>query len=267
VTDVLKSESVYYNIEVTCIHCNDKIIINSTYFNNKGIRKCPCTTIKEREESHRKKKEAQIANSIRKKEEHKKKLQEAREKGVLLRFKDLTGQRFGMLYVIKHEGFTSSPNGKIHPTFLCKCLCGNRKVIKGSNLTQLGKYNCGCITAKQNKLKAINTNKKLKEKRDRLIELGLATPKIPRDRHSKRSMKLSTTIRYKYNNTCQKCHQYFPKGECDAHHAIPFAKSEKYRFMTSNCVLLCKKCHRQFHAKYGYFEFVPKDTIEYLFGR
>jgi len=46
------------------------------------------------------------------------------------RIKDLIGRRFGKLTVVKFEGML---NGR--SMWLCKCECGNEKVIRGSHLT------------------------------------------------------------------------------------------------------------------------------------
>jgi hypothetical protein len=57
---------------------------------------------------------------------------------------DLTGQRFGMLEVIKRYG--SAPNDKA-ATWLCKCDCGNTKVIRGTSLkAKDGTRSCGCLS-------------------------------------------------------------------------------------------------------------------------
>lgn len=54
---------------------------------------------------------------------------------------DLTGKRFGMLTVIRRE-----PNGKFNQTrWLCKCDCGNEKVIDGNNLRAGYTQSCGCM--------------------------------------------------------------------------------------------------------------------------
>lgn len=58
-------------------------------------------------------------------------------------FKDLTGNIYGRLTVIKQEGWKLQTNGKRRPTWLCKCECGNEKVICGN----LGRStnSCGCL--------------------------------------------------------------------------------------------------------------------------
>mgnify|MGYP006908855972 CR=1 FL=1 len=63
--------------------------------------------------------------------------------------KDLTGQRFGNLVVIR-------PNGKRFnkKAWLCQCDCGNTKIIRSSNLRVDGTTNsCGCYRREINKTK------------------------------------------------------------------------------------------------------------------
>lgn len=54
---------------------------------------------------------------------------------------DLTGQRFGKLVVIKREG---SDKFK-HSTWLCKCNCGNIKIVDSSHLKNGSTRSCGCL--------------------------------------------------------------------------------------------------------------------------
>lgn len=49
--------------------------------------------------------------------------------------------------------------------------------------------------------------------------------------------------------TCQKCKvqgRYF-----NAHHILNFSKYPEFRFAIDNGITLCKKCHKNFHTKYG----------------
>lgn len=55
-------------------------------------------------------------------------------------FKDLTGRRFGRLTVEERAG---NRNG--HATWLCRCECGNTKVITGASLTAGKTRSCGCL--------------------------------------------------------------------------------------------------------------------------
>jgi len=55
------------------------------------------------------------------------------------RFKDITGQRFGKLLVLKNVG---SNKYKRHE-WLCKCDCGTEKIIEGTSLIQGFAKSCG----------------------------------------------------------------------------------------------------------------------------
>ena len=53
---------------------------------------------------------------------------------------NLVGKRFGKLKVIKYNG--SNKNGRA--LWLCKCDCGNTKVIVGNSLINKATISCGC---------------------------------------------------------------------------------------------------------------------------
>lgn len=55
------------------------------------------------------------------------------------KLRDLTGQQFGYLTVIKRV----ENKGKA-TRWLCKCKCGNEKIVYGSNLTRGATTSCGC---------------------------------------------------------------------------------------------------------------------------
>lgn len=56
--------------------------------------------------------------------------------------RNILGQRFGMLEVIKRDGTTSDGEA----TWICKCDCGNIKSIRGSVLVKKnGTKSCGCL--------------------------------------------------------------------------------------------------------------------------
>lgn len=61
------------------------------------------------------------------------------------KIKDLTGQRFGRLQVVKYYG--SNKNGRA--LWLCQCDCGNKKTILGGSLIQKLTFSCGCYNKEQ----------------------------------------------------------------------------------------------------------------------
>lgn len=58
--------------------------------------------------------------------------------------RDLSGQKFGKLTVIKRHG---SQNG--HVTWDCVCDCGNTKIAQGVNLVSGITTSCGCLTSER----------------------------------------------------------------------------------------------------------------------
>lgn len=66
-------------------------------------------------------------------------------------FTDLTNRKFGKLTVISRAENYISPSGKKYSMWLCKCECGNTKVIRGCGLTGGKCVDCGC--QKENKIR------------------------------------------------------------------------------------------------------------------
>lgn len=70
-------------------------------------------------------------------------------------FKDLIGQRFGRLTVIRRE--SNSKNGQSR--WLCYCDCGSTTIANSSNLRSGGVKSCGCLR-KDNGYKQCKARKK-----------------------------------------------------------------------------------------------------------
>jgi len=58
------------------------------------------------------------------------------------RIRDITGQRFGRLVVIKAS--TQRRNKRV--LWLCRCDCGKKKLIVSNSLRDTGTQSCGCYT-------------------------------------------------------------------------------------------------------------------------
>ena len=65
--------------------------------------------------------------------------------------RDLIGQRFGNLVVIKKDSEYIDKNGKRRASWLCKCDCGKTKVLSGISLKYSGTKSCGCLSNRNNK--------------------------------------------------------------------------------------------------------------------
>ena len=57
---------------------------------------------------------------------------------------DLTGKKFGFLTVINLANTKNRNNGGKEYYWLCKCDCGNEKIIRGSTLKNGATQSCGC---------------------------------------------------------------------------------------------------------------------------
>ena len=57
------------------------------------------------------------------------------------RFLDRTGRRYGRLIVTEHKG----KDGRGKHLWLCKCDCGNSKVVVADNLSSNKSKSCGCL--------------------------------------------------------------------------------------------------------------------------
>ena len=65
---------------------------------------------------------------------------------------DLTGRRFGRLEVLRRAEtrYKYGAQGQVirtEPTWLCRCDCGNERVILGMNLREGRSNSCGCLAA------------------------------------------------------------------------------------------------------------------------
>lgn len=58
---------------------------------------------------------------------------------------DLTGKQFGRLTVIGRAEDQVAPNGRRRVMWVCKCECGNVKVVNGDNLKGGKTLSCGCL--------------------------------------------------------------------------------------------------------------------------
>ena len=87
---------------------------------------------------------------------------------------------------------------------------------------------------------------------------GGVTPKNTIERHRSDQREWGKKVFERDNYTCQICGR---KGcYLEAHHILNFSSNPKIRKCLNNGITLCKKCHRDFHNKYGY----KNNTLEQL---
>ena len=63
-----------------------------------------------------------------------------------MRYRDLTGEIFGRLRVLRHYSFDAAYNGakrKVH-RWECRCFCGDICIVRGGQLIRGQTQTCGC---------------------------------------------------------------------------------------------------------------------------
>ena len=145
------------------------------------------------------------------------------------KYKDLIGQKFGKLKVIKKLGAITT---RIDIFWECKCECGNMTNVTTGNLTHGFIKSCGCISRDliRNYRISIGKDPNVSVKSDR-VQL--------REKLKKLKLDVKTFIRD--NKTCQLCGS--KAKDINAHHIIPIHEDESKALDINNLITLCKKCH------------------------
>lgn len=73
---------------------------------------------------------------------------------------DLSGNKYGRLTVIKQVDDIVNNKGHHITMWLCKCDCGNEKIVRGSNLKSGNSQSCGCTNRENNKKALYEANHK-----------------------------------------------------------------------------------------------------------
>lgn len=163
-------------------------------------------------------------------------------------FHDITNRRFGYLVADK---FVGRRNGSV---WQCKCDCGNVTNVLQDKLVSGHTKSCGCLHSYLSKKRAIARNKKMcgknhpswrsdlsAEERKRRIEGRFSDPKLNRWRKK---------VYGRDGYTCKKCNDS-RGGNLVAHHIYSWAYYPSLRYVSTNGITLCEKCHKDFHNKFG----------------
>ncbi|MCB1712190.1 MAG: HNH endonuclease [Candidatus Riesia sp.] len=155
---------------------------------------------------------------------------------------DLTGGKFGRLFVIKKH--SQNKNGAWK--YLCKCDCDRDTIVTGNNLTSGLTTSCGCYKKERVSETHIGENHHNWK--------GGVTPENNRKRRLERPTVKESKRRDNY--TCQKCNKR--GGNLESHHVFDFQHHDELINNSYNLITLCKNCHSNFH------EFYSKHSINTL---
>lgn len=178
--------------------------------------------------------------------------------------KDLTGQRFGRLVVIKQ---VEKPEGRKQKGvyWLCQCDCGNTCIVKGRQLISGNTRSCGCLGYEN----MLEQGKKLgKWNIEHKGELHPTynpnlTDEQRKENETRHMDACRKRTRRRDNYTCQCCGHYSKKGLI-CHHKNSWDKFPEQRHDDDNLVTLCDKCHKEFHGIYGYGNNTEEQYNEFI---
>lgn len=203
--------------------------------------------------------------------------------------RDLTGQIFGDLTVIKKSGKDKFNRFK----WECLCMCGKTSIVQSGNLVSGVTKSCGCRINRQSHNFKDERNKRYgkltvgelirkdsksyykclcdcgKEKivwssylrTGKVKSCGCLVKSIEHDhkvsedfdskvsKRGNRHKRWSKKILEVNDHRCDKCGE--TEKKLNAHHLDSYAKNPSKRYRIDNGIPLCIDCHKEYHSKYG----------------
>lgn len=108
--------------------------------------------------------------------------------------KNRIGERYGRLVVIAYHGFVMKNYKKCH-LWLCKCDCGNTKVVSSDNLSSGKSNSCGCLKVEE-LLKNPSNFKNCRRIQDREEAIFKRLYSALKKRHNKLGFQLDNIITF-----------------------------------------------------------------------
>lgn len=153
---------------------------------------------------------------------------------------NFAGQKFNRYTFVEYK-FTDRYR---QSHWLCRCDCGNEKIICSNKVKSGLTKSCGCY---QKEVASKRKGNKHPKWRKDLTKIERESNRNRNLSPKTRKWRLKVFKRDKY--TCQCCGVL--KQYLNAHHIYSYHSHKKLRYKTSNGVTLCKNCHRKFHKEFG----------------
>lgn len=164
-------------------------------------------------------------------------------------YENLVDQIFYKLLV---KSFLEIKNNNTY--WSCICECGKTKIVTSNNLKSGHTKSCGCYRkfCSYEKMKTRNKENNICGKNNPNWNPNLTNEDRENSRirnHNPKHKIWHKKVFTRDDYTCQCCKQR--GGKLAAHHIYSFHSHKHLRYVTSNGVTLCVKCHRKFHKEYG----------------
>lgn len=163
---------------------------------------------------------------------------------------DLSGKKFGRLLVLRYNG-TVEYSGRMRPSWVCRCSCGNEVIVKSAQLLNGNKRSCNCLKNELSSIRAKgNTYRRSKDPEKDLCNYMYKRYKI---QATKRGIDFSLTnseVGCLFKNVCHYCGTS-PSNICIrpgksfgsfTYNGIDRVDNNK-GYTIENCVACCKRCN------------------------
>lgn len=172
-----------------------------------------------------------------------------------MKTKDLSEQIFGNWTVIEFYEYKKSPNGTTNATWLCECVCGNKKYVRANHLLNGKSLSCGCYG-----------NKKGLTSRNNMIyryKYNARYRNIQWDLSDEQTINLLMGNCHYCNTTPNNSHSISQSGGTFVYNGIDRMNNDA-GYNHNNCVSCCKICnHMKSDTEYNMFLKWVKQLVEF----
>jgi hypothetical protein len=154
--------------------------------------------------------------------------------------KNLIGQKFGLLTVLKFEEIFSG-----HAQWLCQCDCGNLTVAQSNNLRARTTRSCGCLRVASKKLRSYESlyNNLLYGAQSRTVECLLTYEEF---------LGFTSQLHCHYCNAEISWSEFAISKNGQGHNLD--RKDNHLGYSKHNCVVCCARCNRGKSSLFTYAE-------------
>jgi hypothetical protein len=178
------------------------------------------------------------------------------------KFEDFAGRKIGRLFVL---GVSKRIGSKRY--WKCQCDCGKIVEVLSGGL-RAGTSSCGCLTREIIRKKMSEMQKRKKDSGIHgnrwKAEMSMEDRLLNRNRdYLPEMVKWRKEVYRRDGWCCQVCGSKNHHGII-AHHIDSWADNKASRFAVDNGVVVCKRCHKKFHSRYGWGENTLGQWSEFL---